>query len=137
MGGGPGDETAAVELGYQPAAPASRTKPPPINAIPYDPAPDRERKRGQIAIWLIVLLMALSLVPFVLILVRGVCVAAETNVASVPDGTCSGLPDVALMEVLTLVFTPVVALVGAATGFYFGEKSDESGPPPGQEPRRP
>jgi hypothetical protein len=83
----------------------------------YDPSRDRETKRGQIAAQLLTLLTVLTLAPFVLALARGLCVRAVADA-----GACSGFPEIDLMALMQLVFTPVVALVGAATGFYFGEK---------------
>jgi hypothetical protein len=82
----------------------------------YDPTRDREAKRGQIALRLLTLLTLLTFAPFALALARGLCV----RVAGLD--ACSGFPDVNVTELMQLVFTPVVALVGAATGFYFGEK---------------
>lgn len=85
----------------------------------YDPARERETKRGQIALRLLTLLMLLTLAPFALALARGICVRAVAEA-----GACAGFPEIDLTAVMQLVFTPVVALVGAATGFYFGEKKN-------------
>lgn len=124
---GTGEEAAAaLDLG---TVPPRGTDPPATHAATkaYNPAQDREKKRGQIATWLVALLIGVAAAPFLLILVRGVCVAADANTASLAASTCAGLPAVDLIEVLQLVLTPVVALVGAATGFYFGEKSGSDG----------
>jgi hypothetical protein len=72
----------------------------------YDPAKDRESVRGRMAMTLIWLLV-------------GVIGASLLTVWVVrPE---DGVED--LVEVLKLVFGPLVGLVGAVTGFYFGEKS--------------
>lgn len=71
---------------------------------PYDPTKDRETARKTIALTLIWTLI-------------GVLVAAFACVAF-----AMGSPDL-LMKLLTLVFTPLVALVGSAVGFYFGAQT--------------
>jgi hypothetical protein len=73
-------------------------------SFPYDPSHDREKKRGHIAMTLVCLLFAIVAASFVYILFR-LC-DIET-----------------LKSLLEIVFAPIVGLVGAVTGFYFGEKS--------------
>lgn len=70
----------------------------------YDPAADREKKRGRIALTLVYLLCAVVLASFSYAFYR----PADID---------------ALKALLEIVFAPVVGLVGAATGFYFGEKA--------------
>jgi hypothetical protein len=77
---------------------------------PYDPAPEREKKRGVIAL---VLVSALC----------GVVVLAFACIFLVPAANIE-----LLKSVLDIVFAPIVGLVGAVTGFYFGEN-------PGDRPR--
>jgi Ca2+/H+ antiporter len=74
---------------------------------PYDPAPERERKRGLIAL---VLVSALC----------GIIVLAFAFVFVIPRTTENVE---ALKSLPALIFAPIVGLVGAVTGFYFGEKS--------------
>ena len=69
----------------------------------YDPAKDREGVRGMVAQALVLLLAVLCILPFI--------------------GAFAGAKTQDLKMVLELVLTPVVGLVGAVTGFYFGEKS--------------
>jgi hypothetical protein len=72
---------------------------------PYDPAPEREKKRGLIAL---VLVSALC----------GIIVLAFAFIFFVPAANVE-----LLKSVLEIIFAPIVGLVGAVTGFYFGEKS--------------
>jgi hypothetical protein len=71
---------------------------------PYNIDRDREQKRGLIALILVGLLAAVVLLSFAGLL---------TSRIELKD----------LKELLTVILSPLVALVGAATGFYFGEKS--------------
>jgi hypothetical protein len=90
----------------------------PVVSRGYDPARDRENMRGRIAVRLLGLLVVTILAPYALMLVRAACLLGG------PAAVCAGFPALAGNEVLTATITPVVALVGAATGFYFGEKRD-------------
>lgn len=74
---------------------------------PYDPAPEREHKRGVIALILVSALCGIILLAFAFIFFSP---DASTNL------------DV-LKSVLEIIFAPIVGLVGAVTGFYFGERS--------------
>jgi hypothetical protein len=74
---------------------------------PYDPAPERERKRGLIALVLVAALCGIIVLALTFVFVMPV---TTTNIE-------------ALRSVLEIIFAPVVGLVGAVTGFYFGEKS--------------
>ena len=89
----------------QPAAPPPLVTPP---VSPYDPSEDRERKRGQIALALVGLLAGIASVSLVFVMF-----AASKERQD------------ALKGVVELVFGPIVGLVGAVTGFYFGAKSKE------------
>jgi hypothetical protein len=73
----------------------------------YDPAPERERKRGLIALVLVAALCGIIVLAFAFVFVMPV---TATNIE-------------ALKSVLEILFAPIVGLVGAVTGFYFGEKS--------------
>ena len=70
----------------------------------YDPAPEREKLRGTLALLLVSLLIGIVLLGFVSVWFNWVAIAD-------------------LKQLLELVFTPVVTLVGAVTGFYYGERS--------------
>lgn len=74
---------------------------------PYDPAPEREQKRGLIALILVSALCGIIVLAFAFIFFVP---AANANI------------DI-LKSVLEIIFAPIVGLVGAVTGFYFGEKS--------------
>jgi hypothetical protein len=74
----------------------------------YDPSQDRERKRGQIALSLVGLLAAIA--AFSLIFVMFAATKERED---------------AFKGVLELPFGPIVGLVGAVTGFYFGAKSKD------------
>jgi hypothetical protein len=67
----------------------------------------RENIRGIIALGLIALLSAVVVVSLILIWVH-------------PERSKE------LHELLVLVFGPLIALVGSATGFYFGSKEKET-----------
>jgi hypothetical protein len=74
---------------------------------PYDPAPEREKKRGIIALILVSALCGIIVLAFAYVFVAP---AAGTSLE-------------VLKTVLEIIFAPIVGLVGAVTGFYFGEKS--------------
>lgn len=74
---------------------------------PYDPAPEREKKRGLIALILVSALCGIIVFAFAFI---SFVPAASTNIE-------------VLKSVLEIIFAPIVGLVGAVTGFYFGEKA--------------
>lgn len=121
---GPGDDEAAARPLDTVLASVDRSERPPlagqVEDAPYDPSRDRETKRGQIALRLLTLLSLIAIAPFLLLLFRALCFRAVAG--EDPAAVCAGFPVVDMQELLTAVFTPVVALVGAATGFYFGEK---------------
>ena len=75
-----------------------------LKTQPYDPGPEREKKRGVIALTLVFLMCGLVALSLIYIVVA----PKEAE---------------ALRVVLEIVFGPIVGLVGAVTGFYFGEKS--------------
>jgi hypothetical protein len=69
----------------------------------------RESMRGLIAAWLLALLSFLIVLPLV---------GLFAHWASIAD----------LTKLLEILFTPIVGLVGAATGFYYGQRGNGSGP---------
>jgi hypothetical protein len=88
------------------AEPEQAAVPPGLAAVtvqPYDPSRAREHIRGALAILLTAVLCAIA------------CVAI---VAGMFFDDWSGRK-----EAFELVFTPLVGLVGAVTGFYYGEKA--------------
>jgi len=96
--------------------------PPPPSKVPPSPPPGwaerdytlalaRDNIRGVIAKWLVLLLAAIVIVPFWFIAWR------------------SGQAE-SVKEILQIVIGPVVALVGSATGYYFGVERG-SAPPSG------
>jgi hypothetical protein len=83
------------------------TEPYPAPAItPYNPTRHREWVRGGIAVFLLVLL-------------AGVIAVSFYSVLTPPEQTNTAL----LEKVLGVIFAPLIALVSAATGFYFGSQS--------------
>jgi len=74
-------------------------------SVPFDPRPQQEQIRGWVTVGLATLLGLVILAAFVTIWFRP---------ASVEN----------LESLLTIVFGPLVALVSAATGYYFGGKSN-------------
>ncbi|HEX8665881.1 MAG TPA: hypothetical protein VF744_17845 [Beijerinckiaceae bacterium] len=87
---------------------------------PYDPSRDREETRGRIAmylVWTLIILVAATFV-FAIVTVLG-CAVASCNTQT---------KDLeAVRMVVQLLLTPIVGLVGAVAGFYFGEKSGKPG----------
>jgi len=79
---------------------------PPPESKPYDPAPFRDKMRAVLAGALVALLGLTILAPFVVILWK-------------PDRAP------AIHEHLALVFTPLVALVASAVGYYFATRNTE------------
>lgn len=76
----------------------------PLRREPYDPSRDRERVRGTIAKWLILLLVAI--------------------IAALLGGVFAGRLTVDELErVAAVIISPVVGLLGAVLGFYYGEQS--------------
>jgi hypothetical protein len=85
-----------------PAVPAQTIR----RAAPYDPEPQRERLRGWIALGLLGILAAVLLLTFI--------------------SMWLGMEAEMLQTVLTIIFGPLVTLVSAATGFYYGSRSSAS-----------
>jgi len=108
LGQGEGSSDA-IDLDAQPVPPPPTTasgppSPPPGSfERPFDPNPARESVRGLIAQWLVLLL-------------AGIVTAAFWFAAWRPDARDS------LKDLLQVVLGPVVALVGSATGYYFGSE---------------
>jgi len=74
----------------------------------YDPAHGREDMRGHIAkvlVWALVLFLGFALL--------------SSWIFMVPENRA------ALHDVLQLIIGPMIGLVGAVVGFYFGEKSEK------------
>ena len=85
---------------------ASIDGPPAFQVIPYDPSKDRESVRGWIALSLISLLAVVVLFSFAFTWAH-------------PDRSRD------LHDLLALLLGPLVALVGAATGYYFGSQAGQ------------
>jgi hypothetical protein len=84
--------------------PAPLATPPAPHTVPYNPEPARERMRGAIVIFLLAILGGTVAASFVALWVDAI--TAED-----------------LRTLLTLIFTPIIGLVGAATGFYYGGRT--------------
>lgn len=86
----------------------------------YDPSRDRETTRGKIAMNLVWTLIGLVMATFLMALVNVlVCSGTACNASA------SNME--AVKVIVQLLLTPIVALVGAVTGFYYGEKSGKGG----------
>lgn len=95
------DDDHSVDLTKE--SPTSKASPR-IEAPPYDPYRDRERVRGWIALFLLMLLIA----------VVGIALF----------GVLFGkIPVEHLEKIGAIILSPVVGLLGAVMGFYFGEQS--------------
>jgi hypothetical protein len=90
---------ASVDLDQ--GKPPSEVQPP--ETKPYDPEPHRDRMRGVLALVLLGTLAGTVVFSFVVILWK-------------PDRSKD------VHDLLGIVFSPLVALVGAATGYYFGSR---------------
>lgn len=84
---------------------------------PYDPAPARENVRGMIALLLVWTLVAVV----ALVMIVGIVTAYGCHLKESCTPETADLKSI--RAVIELVLTPLVGLVGAVTGFYFGEKS--------------
>jgi len=92
----------AIDLGT-----ASEEVVPGFETVPYDPAKARESIRGWIALSLIGILAVVVGVSLAMIWIH-------------PDRNKE------LHELLALVFGPLIALVGSASGYYFGSQAAQS-----------
>jgi hypothetical protein len=93
---GSNSESAPLELDVElPRQPAEK---------PWDPEPAREKLRGYLAGGLVLLLAGIVVAAWL---------ALWGDIATEPE----------IKDLLGVVMTPVVALVGSAVGFYFGGKS--------------
>jgi hypothetical protein len=77
--------------------------PTPSLSAAYDPAPQRERMRGILALLLLILVAVEVALAFLLAYL--------------------GKPVEPLRDVLSLIFGATTTLLGSALGFYFGERS--------------
>jgi hypothetical protein len=82
---------------------------PPTEDRPYDPAPFRDKMRAWLALALVGLLALTTLVPF--------CVIIRN---SKPEDRA-----MAVHDHLGMVFTPLVALVASAVGYYFATRNSD------------
>jgi hypothetical protein len=94
-----GSQQGSLDLGS-----AADTTVSDFRVVPYDPMKAPENVRGWIALSLIGLLAGTILVSFILLWIH-------------PDRSKE------LHDLLALIFGPLVALVGAATGYYFGSQA--------------
>ena len=104
----PGNGTPAsesVDLSTQPS-PTIETSIPQGNR--FDPEPQREIIRGKIALRLLWTLVGVLLLTFISMWLK--------------------MEEEKLRTVLTIIFGPLVTLVSAATGFYYGSGNRSSSP---------
>jgi hypothetical protein len=94
----------------------------PPTEVPYDPGQARETVRGTIALLLLwTLVLAIGCV-----VVTGIVTAYNCHIKDACTPETIELKSV--RSVVELVLTPLIGLVGAVTGFYFGEKSANARP---------
>lgn len=91
--------------------------PPKVIATSYDLAPVRESIRGNIALALVWTLVGL----IASVLLIGIVTAYGCHTKDSCTTETSELKTIRV--VVEIILTPLVGLVGAVTGFYFGEKS--------------
>ena len=102
--GGGDDGVEQLDLTATPGETQIESTPFRPKTAPYDPAPEREKIRGSIALILVWLLVGLVAALFLSVWFFGTDL---TNIKTI----------------LELVLAPIIGLVGAITGFYYGEKS--------------
>jgi len=99
--GGEGEPVDLDKIGHD----DGRYKPPmSVTTQPYDPRPDEDAARRHIAYTLISLLIA-------------VCLATFSTL------WWTAVPVESLLKVVQMLLGPLIALVSAATGFYYGTKA--------------
>lgn len=92
---------------------------PTIGTSQYDPAKDREALRGSLAMALIYTLVGIVFGSFLIaIITEMACAKTECSEPTTKLASLKSLMDI--------IFTPLIGLVGAVTGFYFGDKSGKS-----------
>jgi hypothetical protein len=100
-------DAAAREVGapspFEEDAPMPSRLVPPTPAA-YNPSRPRERMRGVIAILLLAFLGVMVVIPWLMML-AGSPVIRDLN------------------DLISRTFPPIVGLVGAVTGFYYGDRS--------------
>ena len=103
--------------GFAPASVPTSAQDANIETKPYDPTPDRENVRGLIAqalVWTLVVVIAAVVLSGLI-----TAYACHAKDACSPEA----VEIKTLRAVVEIVMTPLIGLVGAVTGFYFGEKS--------------
>jgi hypothetical protein len=91
---------------------ASRLEAPPPTLEPFNLTREQEKVRGRIAEGLLMMLGVILLFAFLTLWALG------TNFGD-------------LEKLMTIIFAPVITLVGTATGYYFGNKTAQPGAPGG------
>lgn len=122
---GPNATQAVRDLTVGPLSAGTNTKDetapgPRVAQSPYDPARDREEMRGKIALWLVTSLL--------MIVYAALIIAVVTAIACSTKESCSTETSnlAAAKTIVETLLTPLVGLVGAVAGFYFGEKSGKA-----------
>ncbi|MFQ5565674.1 MAG: hypothetical protein ACE5EU_04855 [Paracoccaceae bacterium] len=103
-------------LDETPSTPGRDVGVPTVPDATYDPSEDREQKRGQIALMLVWLLVGIVIGGFAIVIGKAVCVGVGGTTM------CDSLKVADVRPLIEMLLTPIVGLVGAVTGFYFGEK---------------
>ena len=108
MAAGPASSRQQVEQIELEDLPGPVQAPPPAAVESYDLDRKREGWRGVIALWLLALLTVVVIIAFAIFWYE-------------PDKVA------ALRDLLSIIFGPIVTLVGAATGYYFGASAANRG----------
>lgn len=88
---------------------ASQLEASPPTLEPFNLTREQEKVRGRIAEGLLMLLAVIVLFAFLTLWIYSTTF-------------------VDLEKLMTIIFAPVITLVGTATGYYFGNKTSQSGP---------
>lgn len=102
----PKAQTSGSDLDYTEENPKPNQAAPQVGGV-YDPRPHEDRARRRIAYLLIGLLW---------LIVSGILILLSLGYIEVKD-----------IKDFGVVLSPVIALVSAATGFYYGTKSNSTG----------
>ncbi|RJG14525.1 hypothetical protein [Massilia cavernae] len=106
-------ETKKVSTGHDVASPP--ISPPPVSAIPtrqYNHQKEQEKARRNVAYWLVWIVASIIFLAF-----------AYLWTLPLTRGTREYVDN--LVQVLQIVFAPIITLAGTAIGYYFGANASQ------------